>query len=137
MDIGVVPMNQSSVEKNGWSAHRPTRRRPVAARARRTAAVVASEPFFANFTISAVGTVARNRSAASASTMDGRTKLLPRSISRRTASVTRGWACPRLTDRRPDPYSMYRLPSTSHTWAPRPWLMTGAAFSGYWSSPLA
>src|SRR4051812_47271549 len=25
----------------------------------------------------------------------------------------------------------------SHTWAPRPWLMTGARFSGYWSSPLA
>lgn len=69
-------------------------------------AVVASDPFFANFTISAVGTVARKRSAASTSTMDGRTKLLPRSSSRRTASITRGWAWPRLTDRRPEPYSM-------------------------------
>ena len=105
-DIGVVPMNQSSTEKNGWSPQMATRGRPVAARARRTAAVVASEPFFANFTISAVGTVARKRSAASTSTMDGRTKLLPRSSSRRTASITRGWAWPRLTDRRPEPYSM-------------------------------
>ena len=31
---------------------------------------------------------------------------------------------------------MYSLPSTSHTWAPRPWLMTGARSSGYWSSAL-
>lgn len=106
MGIGVVPMNQSSTEKNGWSPQIATRGRPVTARASRTAAVVTSEPFFANFTISAVGTVARKRSAASASTMDGRTKLPPRSISRRAASFTRGWAWPRLTDRSPEPYSM-------------------------------
>ncbi len=99
-------MNQSSTEKKGWSAQTATRGRPVTARARRTAAVVASEPFFANFTISAVGTVARKRSAASASTMDGRTKLPPRPISRPTASSTARWAWPRLTDRSPEPYSM-------------------------------
>jgi hypothetical protein len=102
-----------------------------------TAAVVASEPFFANFTISAVGTEVRKRSAASSSMMLGRTKLLPRSSSRRTASTTFGCACPRLTARRPEPYSMYSLPSTSQTWAPAPCEITGAMSSGYWSSPLA
>ncbi len=50
-------MNQSSVEKNGWSRQSATVVRPVAARASRTAAVVASEPFLVNLTISAVGTV--------------------------------------------------------------------------------
>jgi hypothetical protein len=136
-DIAVVPMNQSSVEKNGWSRQMATSERPVTARASRTAAVVASDPFLANFTISAVGTVARNRSAASSSTTLGRTKLVPRPSSRRTASTTRGWACPRLTERSPEPYSMYSLPSTSQTWAPRPWDMIGARSSGNWSSPLA
>lgn len=53
-DIGVVPMNQSSVEKNGWSRQIATRSRPVAARANLAAAVVTSEPFLANFTISIV-----------------------------------------------------------------------------------
>ena len=48
-------MNQSSVEKNGWSAHSTTRSRPVNARASLTAAVVTSEPFFANLTMSAAG----------------------------------------------------------------------------------
>ena len=52
-----VPMNQSSTEKNGWSAQMATRSRPVAARASRTAAVVTSEPFLANFTISAAAQV--------------------------------------------------------------------------------
>ena len=89
-DIGVPAMNQSSVEKKGWSRHRAIRVRPVAARASRTAAVVASEPFLVNFTMSAVGTVWRKRSAASTSMAAGRTKLLPLSSSRRTASTTRG-----------------------------------------------
>jgi len=109
----------------------------VTARASLTAAVVASEPFLANFTISAVGTEDRNRSAASSSTMLGRTKLLPRSSSRRTASRTFGCRCPRLTARRPDPYSMYSLPSMSQTCAPSPCEITGAISNGYWSSPLA
>ena len=43
--------------------------------------------------MSAVGTAVRNRSAAASSTMLGRTKFEPRSSSRRTASVTAGWAC--------------------------------------------
>ncbi len=130
-------MNQSSVEKNGWSAQIATRVRPVAARASRTAAVVTSEPFFANLTISAVGTVVRNRCAASISITLGRTKLLPSPSWARTASTTRGWACPRLTERRPEPYSMNSLPSTSQTCAPRPCETTGAIPSGNWSSPLA
>src|SRR5690606_26571403 len=104
-DIGVVATNQSSVEKKGWSWHSATSLRPVAALASRTAAVVTSEPFLANFTISAVGTVARNRSAAIASSTLGRTKLLPRSSSRRTAARTLGWAWPRVTALRPEPYS--------------------------------
>ncbi len=61
--IGVWPMNQSSVEKNGWSSQIAIRSRPVAARASLTAAVVTSEPLRANLTISQP-TVSRNRSAA-------------------------------------------------------------------------
>jgi len=90
-----------------------------------------------NFTISAVGTEVRNRSAASSSMMLGRTKLLPRSSSRRTASSTFGCRWPRLTARKPEPYSMYSLPSTSQTCAPSPRSITGAICSGNWSSPLA
>ena len=63
-DIGVVPMNQSSVEKNGCSRHTATMSRPVYARASRTAAVVASEPLRPNFTISALGISPARRSAA-------------------------------------------------------------------------
>ena len=96
---------------------------PVAAggaRASLTAAVVASEPFFANFTISAVGTVARKRSAASTSTMDGRTKLHaavelpPRRLDHARVGVAEA--------DRPQAGAVLdeRLPSTSHTWAPRP-----------------
>ena len=77
-------MNQSSVEKNGWERHTATSGRPVAARASFTAAVVASEPFLANFTMSAAGTSARNASAALSSQVVGRLKLTPS----RAASVT-------------------------------------------------
>ena len=65
--IGVVPMNQSSVEKKGWLLQVATRLRPVAARASFTAAVVTSDPFFANFTMSAPGTCSRKVSAARSS----------------------------------------------------------------------
>jgi len=51
----VVPINQSPVEKKGWLEQIAINDRPVAARASRTAAFVASEPFFANFTISDPG----------------------------------------------------------------------------------
>ena len=53
--IVVVWMNQSSVEKKGWVPQRAINGRPVTARATLTAAVVASEPFLANFTMSAPG----------------------------------------------------------------------------------
>ncbi len=86
--MGVVPMNQSSVEKNGWLRHRATRLRPVAARASLTAAVVASDPFLANFTMSAPGTWATNASAASSSSSLGRLKLTPSTMARATADVT-------------------------------------------------
>ncbi len=49
-------MNQSSVEKKGCDRHTATIGRPVAARESLTAAVVTSDPFLANLTISAPGT---------------------------------------------------------------------------------
>ncbi len=134
--IGVWPMNQSSVEKNGWSSQIAIRSRPVAARASFTAAVVTSEPLRANLTMSQP-MVSRNRSAAVTSIAVGRTKLPPWSRTARTASLTRGWAWPSDTARSPEPYSTYSLPSTSQTWLPRPRAMIGARPSGYWSSPLA
>ena len=49
-------MNQSSDEKNGWSAQTRDQVPPgVAPLASFTAALVASEPFLANFTMSAAG----------------------------------------------------------------------------------
>ena len=86
-DIPVVPMNQSSVEKNGWLAT-ATMSRPVAARASLRAAVVASDPFFANFTMSAPATTDTKSSAASSSSRVGRVKLTPRERTSRTASAT-------------------------------------------------
>ena len=86
--MAVVPMNQSSVEKKGWSRQTATRSRPVCARASFTAAVVTSEPFFANFTISARGTRASSASAHSSSSGDGRVKLMPSRICRAAASTT-------------------------------------------------
>ena len=53
--IAVVPMNQSSKEKNGCCRGMQTKRRPVYARATFTAAVVTLDPCFANLTISADG----------------------------------------------------------------------------------
>ena len=88
--IVVVWMNQSSVEKKGWVPQSATNGRPVTARATLTAAVVASEPFLANFTISAPGTWARNVSAARSSQMLGREKLMP-SAAASAAAATTGW----------------------------------------------
>ena len=62
--------------------------RPVAARATLTAAVVASDPFLANFTISAPGTWARNVSAARSSQTLGRLKLMPSAAARAAAATT-------------------------------------------------
>ena len=58
MLIGRVPTNQSCEAKYGWSRHIATTSRPVAARASRSAALVASEAFLQNFTMSAPGTTA-------------------------------------------------------------------------------
>ena len=81
-------MNQSSHEKKGCERQMATRFRPVAARASLTAAVVASEPFLVNFTMSAPGTCATNCSAASSSSWVGRLKLTPPRMARLTAAVT-------------------------------------------------
>jgi hypothetical protein len=83
-------MNQSSVEKNGCERQMATRSLPVAARASLIAAVVASEPFFANLTMSAPGTCSRNCSAARNSYRDGRLKLTPVRAASVTASTTGG-----------------------------------------------
>ena len=64
-----------------------------------------SEPFLANFTMSAPGTRARKSSAASTSTRVGREKFRPRSRTARTASVTGSYPWPSVTERRPIPYS--------------------------------
>ena len=58
------------------AAARPCRG-PVKARASRTAAVVTSEPFLANLTISAAGTSSIIRSASSSSSVAGRVKFEP------------------------------------------------------------
>ncbi|MNT74441.1 hypothetical protein D3C72_2132630 [compost metagenome] len=81
-------MNQSSTLKNGWSRQRMIMSRPVKARARRTAAVVTSEPFLANLTISAQGTKSTSSWASSASSGAGRVKLTPFSSCVRTLSST-------------------------------------------------
>jgi hypothetical protein len=109
----------------------------VCARASFTPAVVASDPFLANFTISPAGSSSSSASAHSTSSGEGRTKFTPFSISRYDASTTAGKACPSVTARNPIPYSMYSLPSTSQTWHPSPRAMKPGASSGYWSSPLA
>ena len=86
--MALTPMNQSSTEKKGCVRHTATRSRPVAARASLTAAVVTSEPFLANLTMSAVCTIVRNRSAASTSSTVGLEKLTPSAAARHTASTT-------------------------------------------------
>ena len=86
----VVPMNQSSVEKKGCERQTATSGRPVAARATLTAAVVTSEPFLANFTISAPGTWSTKVSAASNSSVVGLEKLTPSAIALVTAAITLG-----------------------------------------------
>ncbi len=136
-DIAVVPTNQSSVEKNGCVEHTATRSRPVAARASLIAAVVTSDPFLANFTISAPGTWAQKRSAACSSQTDGREKFTPWDAARVTAATTGSYPCPSVTARSPMPYSTNQLPSRSCTRAPLPRTSTGAMPSGYWSEPRA
>ena len=88
---GVAPMNQSSNEKNGWSEQIATSSRPVWARASLTAAVVTLEPFLANFTMSACGSMASRSSAVSLSIRDGRPKFEPFSIWAMAASLTARW----------------------------------------------
>ena len=61
----------------------------MAARARRTAAVVTSDPFFASLTISALGMSSTMRSASRSSIGEGRVKFEPFGSSAATASMTR------------------------------------------------
>ena len=88
MLIGRVPTNQSCEEKYGWSWQIATSSRPVAARARRSAALVASEAFLQNLTMSAPGTTHRKSSAAASSSSVGRVNDRPSASTARTASST-------------------------------------------------
>ena len=72
------------------STQSATRSRPVNARASFTAPVFAVEPSFVNLTISARVTRPRKVSAASSSSLDGRTKFVPFVSCAATASETAG-----------------------------------------------
>jgi hypothetical protein len=84
---GSVPTNQSCPLKNGWLLT-ATWSRPVAARASRTAAAVASEAFLVNLTMSAPVTKPRKSSAAANSSAEGLLNDTPRPMASRTASTT-------------------------------------------------
>ena len=90
--IVVVPMNQSSYEKNGWSAQMATQRRgPCSARASLTAAVSAVEPSLVNFTISAPSIDRQELPRRTrARWRPGRVKFVPSASDARTASTTGG-----------------------------------------------
>src|SRR5437879_13139444 len=101
--MGVLPMNQSSVEKKECSAQIATMSRPVNARASLTAAVVTSEPFLANFTISPPLTRLSTSSEQRNSMGEGLVKFVAERISSYAASHTDRFPCPRFPDRRPHP----------------------------------
>ena len=63
--------------KKGWSSQIAIKSRPVYALANFIAAVVTSEPFLANFTMSAPSIISSNLSAASTSILAGRVKFSP------------------------------------------------------------
>jgi len=71
--------------------------RPVAARARRTALIVASVPEVTNRTCSTAGMARAIRSANSTSPSVGAPNDEPASRAFRTASTTLGWAWPRMS----------------------------------------
>ena len=71
--------------------------RPVTARARRNALMVASVPELTKRTISTEGTISMTISANSTSRRVGAPKDVPFSAARLTASTTAGWACPRMS----------------------------------------
>ena len=101
--IGVEPINQSSKEKNGCSAHLATSSRPVYALASFTAAETAVEPFFVNLTISTESMRSINSSAASNSIKDWRVRFVPFRICLIAASSISSSAYPTFTARRPIP----------------------------------
>jgi hypothetical protein len=70
--------------------------RPVAARARRTALIVASVPLLTNRTTSTEGRAPVTSSASSTSGSQQAPKLSPAPAARRTASTTSGWAWPTM-----------------------------------------
>ena len=71
------------------------RRRPVAARARRTALIVASVPELTNRTISTDGTIRATRSASRTSRAVGAPKEVPRRSAPDSARRKNGGACPK------------------------------------------
>ena len=70
------------------------RSRPVAARASRTALIVASVPEFTNRTRSMDGTRRRTRAPSSTSRAVGAPKLVPRRAARASAAPSSRGACP-------------------------------------------
>jgi hypothetical protein len=77
--------------------HFTTISRPVAARARRIALIVASVPLFTNRTISTDGTAPVTTAASCASYSVGIPKLVPRPIAFDNAATTRSFACPTIS----------------------------------------
>jgi hypothetical protein len=73
------------------------RLRPVAARARRIAHMVASVPEFTKRRRWTLGSALQISSAISTSACVGAPKLVPREAAARTAFTTAGWAWPRIS----------------------------------------
>ena len=70
--------------------------RPVAARARRMALIVASVPLLTNRTISTDGSAEQISDASWVSDSVGNPKLVPRPIAFDSAATTRSLACPAI-----------------------------------------
>ena len=96
--------------------------RPVVARIRCRAAIVASVPELAK---RHNGRPKRRASSTETGIRSGVgwAKWVPRPTCRLTASTIAGWAWPITIVPKPACMSTYSLPSTSHTWAPLPWLI--------------
>ena len=75
--------------------------RPVTARARRSALIVASVPLLTIRIMSTAGTRAMISSASSTSAGVGVPKLKPRAAACCTAATTSGWAWPRINGPQP------------------------------------
>src|SRR5439155_8584297 len=94
--------------------------RPVAARATRTADIVASVPLETSRTRSIPGSASTIRPASSTSPSVGAPKVVPLAAAAVAAATISGWAWPNSSVPHEPTRSTYRLPSTSITYAPSP-----------------